>query len=619
MADVPVLLALRGAAVTFGGTPLFEGIDIQLAPGDKACLVGRNGCGKSTLLRVLAGQVELDGGERFQQPGSRIAYLPQDPAPQPGASVRDHVAGGAFRQDDTKAHEVDAMLDRLMLDGDRAMAELSGGESRRADLARVLLGEPDVLLLDEPTNHLDIATIGWLEGLIARRRGAVLTISHDRAFLTAVSRRTFWMDRGVMRVNEAGFGQFEAWSEAVFDEEEREAQRMDTKLRAEARWLQRGVTARRKRNQGRLRKLQEMRRTRATMMQRTGSVTLAASEAETSGKLVIDAEGISKRWGDGPPVVRDFTTRILRGDRIGLIGPNGAGKTTLLRLLTGDLPPDSGTVKLGTNLEIAYFDQRRAQLDPKDTPWRALCPRGGDQVMVGERPRHVVSYLRDFLFDDRQASAPIESLSGGERNRLLLALLLARPSNLLVLDEPTNDLDMDTLDLLEEMLADYAGTLLLVSHDRDFLDRVVTSTILMAGEGEVAEYPGGYSDCVAQHGPLPGLAGISVTSGRKGGGKPAGDGDAGGKAAAKPAEAARPKRPAKLSYKDQRELDGLPARIDALTAEIATLQETLADAGLYSRDPDRFQAATDRLTAAGEELAAAEERWLELEEMREGG
>lgn len=633
MADVPALLALRGAAVTFGGRPLFTGIDIRLAPGEKACLVGRNGCGKSTLLKLLAGRIEPDGGERFLQPGCRVAYLPQDPAPVPGATVASHIAAdlpetdlpgtpAMPRPDAATAaadHRVAALLDRLQLAGGTAMAELSGGESRRADLARVLAAEPDVLLLDEPTNHLDIATIGWLEGLITRHRGAVLTISHDRALLDATSARTYWMDRGVLRSNDAGFNRFEAWSAAVYEEEEKAAQRLDTRLRAEARWLQRGVTARRKRNQGRLRRLQEMRRTRAGMMQRTGSAALAASAADRSGRLVIEADGITKRWGDAAPVVADFSTRVLRGDRVGLIGANGAGKTTLLRLLTGDLAPDAGRVRLGTALEIAYFDQRRAQLNPKDTPWQTLCPRGGDQVMVGDRPRHVVSYLRDFLFDDRQASAPVESLSGGERNRLLLALILARPSNLLVLDEPTNDLDMETLDLLEDMLGDYAGTVLLVSHDRDFLDRVVTSTLVLEGGGRVSDHPGGYSDCVRQRGAVPGTsaeAGNKLAGNKPGGGKPGGGKAKGSRATASAADTARP---GKLSYNDQRELDGLPARIDALGEEIATLQQTLADPGLYGRDPTAFRAATDRLGTAEAALAAAEDRWLALETRREGG
>jgi ATP-binding cassette subfamily F protein uup len=588
-------VSLTGAAIRFGGAPLFDGVDVGLGSGERACLVGRNGSGKSTLLKALAGLIELDQGTRFVQPGTRIAYLPQEPAFGAARTVREHVRGGlptsASAQDDAAA---DAIMARLQLDPDSVLARLSGGEARRADLARALAGAPDVLLLDEPTNHLDLPSIAWLEQRLAGFGGALLTISHDRAFLKLVARRTLWLDRGSLRKFDQGFAAYEPWAEQVIEAEAEEAHRLGRKLVSETRWLREGLSARRRRNQGRVRALAELRERLATRSSAPGRVQLEVSEAARGGSLAIEAEHIAKSY-DGRVIVRDFSTRIARGARVGIIGPNGVGKTTLLRLLIGTLAPDRGRVRLGHGIEIAYFDQRRAALDPEASLLRVLCPDGGDQVIVAGRPRHVASYLRDFLFADGQAASPVKSLSGGERSRLLLAKLFAQPSNLAVLDEPTNDLDMDTLDLLQETLADFPGTVLLVSHDRDFLDRVATSTIALEGDGQVQEYAGGYSDYLTQR-PPPAAAPPSRPA-KSPGRTPA------------PADA-----PAtRLSYRDQRERSVLPERIAALEAELRALEAALADPGLYARDAAAFQRTAARLDAARAELAAAEERWLEIE------
>ncbi|TAN52493.1 MAG: ATP-binding cassette domain-containing protein [Rhodospirillales bacterium] len=595
----PPLLALRDVRLTFGGTPLFEGVTTWVGRGDKTCLVGRNGSGKSTLLKVLAGEIPPDSGERFIQPGTRIATLPQDPD-LTGPSVSAYVSAGLPEAERDQLYRVEAVLDALKLDGSRAPSLLSGGEGRRTALARALVSEPDVLLLDEPTNHMDLPTILWLEQALSAFAGALVVISHDRRFLETVSRQTLWLEQGLVRRSEQGFAAFPAWQEETYAAEEAELARMNTKLRQELHWLARGVTARRKRNMGRLRALQGLRKDRGLLLLAKNDSTrlakLAADSGELSGRLVIEAKSICKRF-EGAVVVDGFSTRVMRGDRIGLIGPNGAGKTTLLRLLTGELAPDSGTVSLGTNLEPAYFDQRRAQLDPERSVWDTLTEGRGDNVWVRGQPRHVVGYMKDFLFSEAQARTPVKALSGGERNRLLLAKLLAKPSNLLILDEPTNDLDMDTLDLLEEMLAEYEGTLLVVSHDRDFLDRLVTSVIALEGEGDVREYAGGYSDYLRQR---PAQAPAPVR-----------------REPSRPLAATRPKPATKLSYKDARELDELPGRLEALAGEIAKLETHLADHGLFARDRAGFEKAAARLDAARAELETAEERWLELETLRE--
>ena len=469
----PPVLALKNARLRIGQQQLFAGLDAMLARGDRVCLVGRNGSGKSTLLRVLAGLVDLDAGEAFVQPRVTVAYLPQEPTQPAGVPLADMVLRGLPATDDAAAarYRAEILLDELGMDPAREATGLSGGEIRRVSLAQALVGEPEVLLLDEPTNHLDLPAIEWLEERLAVFGGSFVVISHDRRFLTRLSTRTWWLDRGTLRSSDSGYDGFEAWREEVLAAEEAEIQRLDKRLEAETHWLHRGVTARRRRNMGRLRQLHDLRRQRRELIPPPGTVKLPTGMPFVSGRMVVEAEAIAKTY-DERTVLQPFSTRILRGDRVGILGPNGAGKTTLLKLLTGELAPDAGTVRLGTGLEIARFDQHRAQLDPERTPWDILCPHGGDRVQVRGESRHVVGYLREFLFRDEQARQPVHALSGGERNRLLLALILARPANLLVLDEPTNDLDIETLDLLEEMLADHPGTLLLVSHDRDFVDRL---------------------------------------------------------------------------------------------------------------------------------------------------
>jgi ATP-binding cassette subfamily F protein uup len=595
----PPLLTLADIRLRIGDRVLFDGIDLRLGTGDRACLVSRNGSGKTTLLRLLAGEIEPDSGEVFHQPGIRIAHLPQEPVFPSDATVIDHVmASGRPR------HESEAALQQVDLDPDRPLHSLSGGEGRRAGLARVLAGAPDILMLDEPTNHLDLTTIEWLERTLREFPGALLVVSHDRTFLKAVSNRTLWLERRHLRRLDRGYAAFDDWQEEVFAAEEKAAEKLDQKLAAEARWLHRGVTARRRRNQGRLRRLEELRSVRATMLGDKARAKITAEDGDLKSRLVVDAKDLTKAFDgpDGPHIVIDrFSMRILRGDRIGILGPNGAGKTTLLRLLCGDLEPDRGRLRLAKNLSIAYFDQHRAKLDRDESLWQTLCPGGGDTVWVHGHPRHVVAYLKDFLFDPKQVHSPVGSLSGGERNRLLLAKILARPSELLVLDEPTNDLDMDTLDRLEDMLSEYPGTLLLVSHDRDFLDRIVTGTIAVEGDGRAIEYAGGYTDYLVQRGerrrPTPAAPRTKEM--------PA------------PDSARGARRSAKMSYKDERELALLPDRIDALTAEIDDLEATLGDPTLFGRDREAFDRATMRLERARTELVQAEERWLELESLRE--
>jgi len=606
----PPLIALKDARLAFGTTTLFSGLSLTLAAGERACLVGRNGTGKSTLLKVIAGLQDLDGGERFLQPGTRVAYLPQDPHFEADDSVADYVArdprtkseGGG---EDAPRHAVDAVLARLELDGTRRLGGLSGGEGRRVALARCLVGDPEVLLLDEPTNHLDLPTIDWLEGELKRFRGALLVISHDRRFLANLSNTTLWLDRGRLQRLDASFAAYDDWAETLRQQEAETQHRLDRQIVREERWLARGVTARRKRNMGRLARLQGLRQERAEWLRQIGTVKLETASSGRSGDTVIEAAHLDKSFG--PLVVlKDFATRIRRGDRLGIIGPNGAGKSTLVKILIGALAPDAGKLRLGSNVQPLYFDQRRESLDPEATLWQVLAPDGGDTILVRGRQRHVVSYLKDFLFDESQARQPVKALSGGEKARLLLARLFARPSNLLVLDEPTNDLDMETLDLLEEVLGDYEGTLILVSHDRDFLDRLVTAVIAMEGAkespGRTLEVAGGYSD-YQRYKQGQGEDGMRA--------RPADD-----KQRSK-AEAPRPKRATKLSYKDQRELDGLPARIDALTVEAAALEQKLADPTLYKKDPAGFAELTAAVAAKRQELAAAEERWLELEAARE--
>ncbi len=593
----PPLLTLQDISVTFGSAPLLAGAGLAVSTGDRICLVGRNGSGKSTLLRIAAGLIPSDGGRRFAQPGATIRYLPQEPDFSGFATTLAYVEAGLGDAAAVDRYRAAYLLEQLGLTGTEDPATLSGGEARRTALARVLAPEPDILLLDEPTNHLDLPGIEWLEAELARLRSGIVLISHDRRLLERISRATVWLDRGVTRVLDQGFSGFEAWRDQVLEQEETERHKLGRKIVMEEDWLRYGVTARRKRNQKRLGDLHALRKKHKEQRGALGRVKLEAAEAELSGRLVMVADGISKSFGERT-VVRDFSTRIIRGDRVGIVGRNGAGKTTLLNLLTGELAPDSGEVKLGTNLIRITLDQRRESLDPDQTLTQALTGGAGDTVTVNGQNRHVIGYMKDFLFGPEQANTPVGVLSGGERGRLILARAFATPSNLLILDEPTNDLDLETLELLQERLAEYGGTVLLVSHDRDFLDRVVTSVIATEGDGRWIEYAGGYTDMLAQRGETR-TAEAAVAR----------------KTAASPAPARSASR--KLSFKDKHALETLPGRIAGLEAEIARLNAVLADADLYARQPATFADATRALEAATAALAAAEEQWLALEMLRE--
>jgi len=596
----PPLLQLKDIALTFGGTPLLAGVELAVAPTDRLCLVGRNGSGKSTLLKIAAGLVEPDRGSRFVQPGATIRYLPQEPDFAGHPTTLAYVEAGLGPGDDR--HAARYLLEQLGLHGDEDPAQLSGGEARRAALARVLAPSPDILLLDEPTNHLDLTTIEWLERELDSRRSALVLISHDRRFLANLSRATAWLDRGTIRQIDRGFAAFEAWRDEVLADEEREQHKLDRKIVEEEHWLRYGVSGRRKRNVKRLGNLRAMRAARRNYRGAVGSANLAAAEAEKSGRLVIEAKGISKSYGERR-IVDHFSTRVLRGDRVGVIGPNGAGKTTLVNLLAGTVLPDSGSLRLGANIEMATLDQHRESLDPKSTLAEALTGGRGDHVMVGGKPKHVVGYMKDFLFASEQRGTPLEALSGGERGRLMLARALAKPSNLLVLDEPTNDLDLETLDVLEDMLGDYEGTVILISHDRDFLDRVVTSVIAPDGNGKWIEYAGGYSDMLAQRGSdlKREAAKAPVAEEKK---EPR---------AAAPAPA--PRR--RLNFNEKHALETLPKTIAKLQDEIARHQRLLDDPDLYQKDRKTFEEASKGIAKAQQDLAAAEDRWLELEVLRE--
>lgn len=597
----PPILLLQDVHLTFGGTPLFEGVELSVGPGERICLVGRNGSGKSTLLKIAAGLVAPDSGHRFVQPGVTARYLAQEPDFSGHTTTLDYVETGLGPAEDL--YRARRLLEDLGLTGLEALASLSGGEARRVAIARTLAAAPDILLLDEPTNHLDLPAIEWLESELGASGSAMVMVSHDRRFLEALSRRTVWIDRGVTRSLDRGFSNFEAWRDTVLEEEARDLHKLDRRIAMEEDWLRYGVTARRTRNQGRLRRLRGLRKVRREHRRATGTAEMSIAEGNASGKLVIEAEEVSKAYGDRK-VIDGFSIRIQRGDRIGIVGPNGAGKTTLLGMLTGELAPDSGSVRLGTNIEIAGLDQRRARLDPSASLRDTLTGGRGDNVMVSGSPRHVVSYMKDFLFAPEQAGSPVAALSGGERGRLMLALAFARPSNLLVLDEPTNDLDLETLDLLQELIADYTGTVLLVSHDRDFLDRTVSSIVVSQGDGRFVEYAGGYSDVVPRRGvSRHGIGGISPRKSRPTPERPL---------STAPRDAKR-----RLSFKDKHALETLPRRMAELQQQIATGRQILSDTGLYARDPREFEVQTDRLDRAETELAAAEEQWLELEILRE--
>jgi ATP-binding cassette subfamily F protein uup len=597
----PPLLQLKNVALTFGGTPLLSGAELSVSTGERVALVGRNGSGKSTLLKIAAGLVEPDRGSVFVQPGALVRYLPQEPDFSGFASTLAYVEAGLGSSDDS--HIARNLLEQFGLTGQEDPARLSGGEARRASLAHVLAPSPDILLLDEPTNHLDLAAIEWLERDLDSRRTALVLISHDRRFLSNLSRSTVWLDRGCTRRIERGFAHFEEWRDMLLAEEEREQHKLDRKIGAEEHWMRYGVTGRRKRNMRRVGQLQALREQRRTYRASAGNATITAGSAALSGALVIEAIGIGKQY-DSRPIVGDFSIRIQRGDRIGIVGPNGSGKTTLINMLTGTLSPDAGSVRLGSNLAVAMLDQHRDSLDPNVTVTEALTGGRGDTVMVNGQAKHVVSYMKDFLFASEQARTPLGKLSGGERGRLMLAQVLAKPSNLLILDEPTNDLDMETLDVLEDVLGEYPGTVLLVSHDRDFLDRLVSGVIVPEGNGRWTEYAGGYSDMLAQRG-------ADLTRERP---KPEPQRAAAGSGSAVPEPPAARRR---MSFKDKHALDTLPKTIAALQTEANALQVKLDDPQFYARDRSGFEQVTTALAKLQQRIAAAEEQWLALEILRE--
>jgi ATP-binding cassette subfamily F protein uup len=586
------ILAFENLGLVQGSGWLFRNLDIHIGPRDRLALIGRNGAGKTTLLKLLGGSIEADEGRRTIVPGTRVVILEQEPDLRGFATLRDYVMAG---DDAPVNYEADSIADQLGIDLSREAASASGGERRRAAIVRALSQDPDVLLLDEPTNHLDIGAIEWIEDWLKRFRGAFVVISHDRTFLTRLTKQTLWLDRGAIRRAEVGFGGFEAWTEQVYAEEQRQAEKLDARLKLEEHWLLRGVTGRRKRNQGRLTKLHEMRAERASMIGPQGSANLVTGTDDTKSKVVIDAKHVTKAYGDRT-IIGDLTLRVTRGDRIGIVGRNGAGKSTLLKLLTGEIEPDSGAIKLAQTLDAVVIDQQRSLMAPEKTV-REVVADGGDWIDVLGVRKHIHGYLKDFLFDPNMVDAKIGSLSGGERSRLLLAREFAKPSNLLVLDEPTNDLDLETLDLLQEVIGDYDGTVLIVSHDRDFLDRTVTITLGLDGSGTVDVVAGGYEDWEKRR--------ASTTTGKRA-----------SKKVAATAPAAAPR--VKLTYKDQRDYEQLPKRIEELDAQMARDAITLAKPDLYMRDHATFAKLTAGIEAARAEKEAAELRWLELAEQVDG-
>jgi ATP-binding cassette subfamily F protein uup len=601
----PPILKLDDIFLSFGGAPLLAGAGLQIGPGDRICLVGRNGSGKSTLMKIAAGMVEPQSGEVFRHPGATIRYLEQAPDFAGYSTVQAYAESGLGPGDDP--YRVTYLLEHLGLSGEEDPNTLSGGESRRAALARVMAPEPDILMLDEPTNHLDLPTIEWLEEELRKTKSALVVISHDRRFLEKVSTATVWLDRGTSRRLDRGFGHFEVWRDEVLEAEELEQHKLGKAIEREEHWLRYGVTARRKRNMRRLGDLHTMRSNYRGHKGPQGSVQAHITEGRESGKLVIEAEDITKNYEERT-IVAPFSIRVHRGDRIGLVGPNGAGKTTLLKMLMGQLVPDAGMVKLGTNLEIATLDQKREDLDPEDTLSHYLTDGRGETLLVNGEQRHVAGYMKDFLFQPEQIRTPIKNLSGGERARLMLARMMAKPSNLLILDEPTNDLDIETLDLLQEIVAGYNGTVILVSHDRDFLDRTVTSTIAPANpdapDGRWIEYAGGYSDMLAQRkGALEERRKAEkAEKARTEMGAPAG-------------EAGKAK--AKLSYKQKFALENLPKEMAKAEAEIALREKKMADPALFTKDPGTFNRLAAEMEKLRESLVKMEEEWLELEMLRE--
>ncbi|MDE8344728.1 MAG: ATP-binding cassette domain-containing protein [Acidocella sp.] len=597
----PPLLLLTDIRVTLGSVPLLDGAAIGVSAGERICLVGRNGSGKSTLLKIASGEIAFDGGTRFLQPGTTMRYLPQEPDLSAFADTMAYVEDGLGPNDDE--YRARYLLEQLGLTGLEKPANLSGGEARRAALARTLAPNPDLLLLDEPTNHLDLPAIEWLESELKSLSAGIVLISHDRRLLETLSRSIVWLDRGQTRRLDRGFAHFEAWRDEVLEQEEQEFHKLGRKIAREEDWLRYGVTARRKRNVKRVAGLAALRQSKREHNHQGEAAKMIASDAALSGKLVVVAETVSKSYADRPIVDR-LTMRVLRGDRLGIVGPNGAGKSTLLKLFTGQETPDDGQIKRGTNLNVITLDQQRATLDPAMTLANTLTGGKSDMVQVGDQSRHVIGYMKDFLFKPEQARTPVGTLSGGERGRLLLAVAMAKPSNLLILDEPTNDLDLETLDLLQEMLGDYPGTLLLVSHDRDFLDRVATSTLVSEGNGQWVEYAGGYSDMLLQ---------------RRGKGTGPAAIKSGSRNAALTPTNSPPKPAPKFSFKQQHELQSLTMKIETTQAEIKKLEAILAEPGLYQRDIKKFRATSNALETATSALTTLEERWLELEVLRDAG
>ncbi|HRH20308.1 MAG TPA: ATP-binding cassette domain-containing protein [Brevundimonas sp.] len=600
MARAP-LVSLRDVRLQDGPLPLFDGVDLAIEPGQHACLVGRNGAGKSTLMKLVMGLIDADSGERAVQAGARFSYVPQEPVIV-GPTLRDHATSGG-----ADPWAADQWLETFGLDPEKPATRLSGGETRRADLARAFAEQPDLLLLDEPTNHLDILAIETLEDELKAARFAVLMVSHDRTFLERTTKRCLWLENRRVRTLDKGFKAFDAWAAKVTEEEAESLRRLTKEIERETYTFYRSITAQRTRNEGRARRLDALRQDRARRVaDLPRDIQLGVDSGPTSGKLVAELKGVAKGFGDRT-ILKPFSTKVLRGDRLAIVGPNGAGKTTLVRLLLGEIEADAGSIRLGANLQPVYLDQARADLRSDMTLWDALTPGGGDSILVRGQSKHVAAYAKDFLFKESQLRQPVSTLSGGERNRLLLARALAQPANLLILDEPTNDLDMETLDRLEDLLEDYDGTLILVSHDRDFIDRLATSTIALNGRGDAVETPGGWTDFVAQN---PGFLSAADTSPplQSGGGGPRRGG--GGERPA-PAQPAR-----KLSYKDARRLEEAEREMESLPAAIETLETALADPALYTTDRKRFDKLSADLDATRARLEAAETDWLRIEEMK---
>lgn len=591
----PPIYTLKNVKLRFGTNQLFRDIELYINRGDKISLIGRNGSGKSTLLKIIAGLQDIDDGEIFIQPATKIGYMPQEADLAEYKTLRDVVLSGLEGDDTASEYKAQILIEQLGIAAEQSPETASGGEKRKATLAKALVSEPDILLLDEPTNHLDMPTIEILEKIIINYPGAVVLISHDRYFLRKISRTTFWLDRGIMRRNNKGFEFFEEWQEQIIEQEIIAQKYLDKKLAEETEWLHKGVTARRRRNQGRLRRLLQLRQERREQIKQIGNVNIDVENTLWKSKIVLEAKHITKSFSNRP-IVKDFSIKVIRGNRIGIVGPNGAGKTTLIKLLTKKLQPDEGFVRIGKNLQEAYFDQNRFSLNPQKTLWQTLCDEG-DHLWVRGSYRHVVAYLKDFLFTPEQAKSPVATLSGGEKNRLMLAKILSQPSNFLLLDEPTNDLDMDTLDLLQEMLSEYDGTMIVVSHDRDFLDKLVTSIIYMKGDGKLEEYVGSYSDFLEKQKP-------AIIKNDKN--KPA-------------PKQERPKiiPQKKLTYNQQRLLQILPDKIAALEQKIADISQKLSDADLYQNNREEFFALTDELKEIQNQKSEAEDQWLEISMLAE--